>query len=64
MVSGGGTLVLDRDATFRGAGSNMVFDDVDQRLNVYHAYNATDDVVLRLGQLFFDDDGWPVSASP
>jgi arabinan endo-1,5-alpha-L-arabinosidase len=64
MVSGGGTLVLDRDATFRGPGSNMVFDDVDQRLNVYHAYNATDDVVLRIGQLFFDDDGWPVSAGP
>jgi arabinan endo-1,5-alpha-L-arabinosidase len=66
MAEGGSKLLLQSDDqdTFTGPGSNMVFDDVDQRLNVYHAYNATGDVVLRLGQLFFDNDGWPVSGGP
>jgi len=42
----------------------MVFDGVDQRWNVYHAYNANGDAVLRLAPLRFDDQGWPVSAGP
>jgi arabinan endo-1,5-alpha-L-arabinosidase len=64
LAVGGGTVVLKGDKFFTGPGSNMVFDDVDQRLNVYHAYNATGDVVLRIAQLFFDQDGWPISAGP
>ena len=64
MASGGSTLVLQDSDTFTGPGSNMVFDDGKQRLNVYHAYNATKDIVLRIGQLAFDQDGWPVSAGP
>jgi arabinan endo-1,5-alpha-L-arabinosidase len=66
MVDGGGTLVLASmsDSPFKGPGSNMVFDDQGQRLNVYHAYDANQKAVLRIGQLFFDDDGWPVAAGP
>jgi arabinan endo-1,5-alpha-L-arabinosidase len=64
MTTGGGTLVLQGDEFFKGPGSNMVYDDGEQRLNVYHAYNATDDVVLRIAELAFDQDGWPVAAGP
>jgi arabinan endo-1,5-alpha-L-arabinosidase len=66
MVDGGSKLLLKNDdqSTFTGPGSNMVFEDVNERVNVYHAYNATGDVVLRIGQLFFDNDGWPVSGGP
>jgi arabinan endo-1,5-alpha-L-arabinosidase len=64
MLTGGGTTVVDKDDFFHGPGSNMVFDDGKQRLNVYHAYNSTDDVVLRIAELVFDKDGWPVSAGP
>ncbi len=64
MAIGGGTRLFNDDDTFTGPGSNMVFDDGKQRLNVYHAYNATGDIRLRIAQLFFDQDGWPVSAGP
>jgi arabinan endo-1,5-alpha-L-arabinosidase len=70
MVTGGGTLVLQGNDYFSGPGSNMVFDnpepteEADKRFNVYHAYNATGDIVLRIGQLLFDNEGWPVSGGP
>lgn len=64
MLTGGGTTVVDKDEFFHGPGSNMVFDDGKQRLNVYHAYNSTDDIVLRIAEMAFKDDGWPVSAGP
>jgi arabinan endo-1,5-alpha-L-arabinosidase len=66
MLNGGGTVVLTGNTRFSGPGSNMVFDDGDQRFNVYHAYDAERDgaAVLRIGQLFFDEDGWPVTAGP
>jgi arabinan endo-1,5-alpha-L-arabinosidase len=66
MKNGGGRLVLQGDANFKGPGSNMVFDDPSQRLNVYHAYDATqsNQVTLRIAQLVFDNDGWPKSAGP
>jgi arabinan endo-1,5-alpha-L-arabinosidase len=64
MMNGGGTVVLPNDSHFKGAGSNMVFDDETQRLNVYHAYDTSGTPMLRIGQLFFGEDGWPVPASP
>jgi arabinan endo-1,5-alpha-L-arabinosidase len=66
MKDGGGRLVLQGDASFKGPGSNMVFDDQKQRLNVYHAYDATqsDKVTLRIAEIVFDNDGWPKSAGP
>lgn len=68
MLNGAGRLVLasTSDSPFKGPGSNMVFDDEGQRLNVYHAYDANQNAtpVLRIGELFFDEDGWPVTAGP
>jgi arabinan endo-1,5-alpha-L-arabinosidase len=64
MSSGGGTVVLGSSPLFKGAGSNMIFDDRSQRLNVYHAYDTNGVAQLRIGQLFFDNEGWPVAAGP
>jgi arabinan endo-1,5-alpha-L-arabinosidase len=66
MVQGGGTVLLTSGTRFKGPGSNMVFDDEHRRLNVFHAYDADHDgtAVLRVGELFFDNDGWPVTAGP
>jgi arabinan endo-1,5-alpha-L-arabinosidase len=64
MTEGGGTLVLKGDSYFKGPGSNMIFDDGSQLLNVYHAYDQNGVAELRIAQLVFDDDGWPISGGP
>ena len=66
MLDGGGTLLLESDSHFRAPGSNMVFAENGLRLNVYHAYDQTKNgaATLRITPLYFDNDGWPVAASP
>jgi arabinan endo-1,5-alpha-L-arabinosidase len=66
MLNGGGTLVLGGSSRWAGPGSNSVFDDGGKHLNVYHAYDANNDgtATLRIAELAFDNDGWPVSAGP
>lgn len=64
LLNGGGTLLLTSDSHYKGPGSNTVFDDQHQRLNLYHAYATDGTAVLRIAQLAFDEDGWPVAAGP
>ena len=64
MLQGGGTLVLSGDGQFEGPGSNSILDDSGRRLNAYHAYDSDGGAVLRIAPLFFDNDGWPVTAGP
>lgn len=66
MLDGGGTLVLESGTRWRGPGSNMVYVEGRKRFNVYHAYDADTNgrVTLRIGELCFDNDGWPVTAGP
>lgn len=66
LVDGGGTLVLDGGTRWRGPGSNMIFVEDRQHYNVYHAYdaNAAGQATLRIAELDFDNEGWPVSAGP
>jgi arabinan endo-1,5-alpha-L-arabinosidase len=66
MMNGGGTLVLAGNAQWAGPGSNAIFDDHGKRYNVFHAYDANNNgqSTLRIGELAFDNDGWPVSAGP
>jgi arabinan endo-1,5-alpha-L-arabinosidase len=66
MLQGGGTLVLAGDSQFKGPGSNSILDDNGRRLNAYHAYDSSrnDAAVLRIAPLFFDENGWPVTAGP
>ncbi len=66
LLEGGGTLVLEGDERFAGPGSNMIIDDGRFTYNVYHAYDAELDgkSVLRIAELAWDDEGWPVSGGP
>ncbi len=66
MMKGGGTLVLAGNTRWPGPGSNVIFDYGSKRYNVYHAYDADNSGVntLRIAELAFDNDGWPVSGGP
>jgi arabinan endo-1,5-alpha-L-arabinosidase len=66
MMNGGGTLVLAGDSRWKGPGGNMVLADDGKRYNVYHAYDANSNgaSTLRIAELAFDNDGWPMSAGP
>ena len=66
LLSGGGTLVLEGGTRFRGPGHNAVLFTEDRAYNAYHAYDADNrgDPVLRISELAWDDDGWPVSGGP
>ncbi|MFO7177057.1 MAG: arabinan endo-1,5-alpha-L-arabinosidase [Pseudomonadota bacterium] len=66
LLDGGGTLVLEGNERFAGPGSNMILDDGRFTYNVYHAYDAEDGgaSVLRIAELAWDEEGWPVSGGP
>jgi len=44
----------------------MILDDGRFTYNVYHAYDAEDGgaSVLRIAELAWDEEGWPVSGGP
>jgi arabinan endo-1,5-alpha-L-arabinosidase len=66
MMSGGGTLVLESNTPYHGPGHNAVLIENKLAYNVYHAYDANDSgaAVLRISQLVWDADGWPLSGGP
>lgn len=66
LLTGGGTLVLTGGTRYRGPGHNTVLFTADAAYNAYHAYDADNrgDPVLRISELAWDDDGWPVSGGP
>lgn len=66
MLEGGGTLVLEGDERWRGVGANTILTTASGTYNVYHAYdaNAAGRATLRIAELGWDDEGWPISAGP
>jgi arabinan endo-1,5-alpha-L-arabinosidase len=66
MMEGGGTLVLQGGSRYKGPGHNAVLFTRDATYNVYHAYdsNQNGNPVLRVAELAWDAEGWPVSAGP
>ncbi|RYZ05813.1 MAG: arabinan endo-1,5-alpha-L-arabinosidase [Myxococcales bacterium] len=66
LVAGGGTLVLEGAGRWRGPGHNAVLVDEGRYYNVYHAYDAQSSGVpnLRIAEMTWSDEGWPVSAGP
>jgi arabinan endo-1,5-alpha-L-arabinosidase len=66
MMQGGGTLVLQGGTRWRGPGHNAVIFANGAAYNVYHAYDANDggNPVLRISELAWDAEGWPVSGGP
>lgn len=66
MLEGGGTLLLQGGVRYKGPGHNAILLTATGSYNVYHAYDANNDgaSVLRIAELAWDADGWPVSAGP
>lgn len=66
LSDGGGTLVLQGAGRWRGPGHNAIVHDGDRYWNVYHSYDADNGGVptLRISELTWSDDNWPISAGP
>ncbi|MGK3996274.1 arabinan endo-1,5-alpha-L-arabinosidase [Sorangium sp. So ce1024] len=66
MMSGGGTLLVQGDGRWKGPGHNAVLFAKDRAYNVYHAYNVekNGEPTLRISELVWDSDGWPISGGP
>lgn len=65
MLQGGGTLLVSGDARYVAAGHNAVLFHEKSAYNVYHAYRRSDgQPELRVAELVWDDEGWPISGGP
>jgi len=65
LLRGGGTELVAGNASFRGPGHNAVLLTERGDYNVYHAYAATDGrPELRIAELHWDNEGWPISGGP
>jgi arabinan endo-1,5-alpha-L-arabinosidase len=65
-LSGGGTLVLAGDARWKGPGHDAILRTATGDYDVYHAYDAQSSGIptLRISELHWSADDWPVSAGP
>jgi arabinan endo-1,5-alpha-L-arabinosidase len=65
MLRGGGTLLVQGDSRWKGPGHNAVVHTDLGWFNVYHAYAASNGASsLRISEIAWGEDGWPVSAGP
>jgi len=65
LLEGGGTPVVAGDATYAAAGHGDVLVDGDRVYHLYHAYRRRDaGAELRIVELPFDAEGWPVGGAP
>lgn len=66
MLQGGGTLLLQGNSRWRGPGHNAVVFTSNGAYNVYHAYDANNNgaALLRVSDLVWDSQGWPISGGP
>lgn len=65
LMDGGGSEVLKGGSSLKGPGHNAVLFHGKKAYNIYHAYRADNgNSVLRVSELVWDADGWPVSGGP
>jgi arabinan endo-1,5-alpha-L-arabinosidase len=65
MLDGGGTLLFQGSPSITAPGHNAVIFVGTRAYNLYHALNAShQNPVLRVAELVWDDEGWPISAGP
>jgi len=65
MLEGGGTLVLAAGGDWVGPGHNAILIEGTRAYNVYHAYSASNGASqLRISELVWDAQGWPISGGP
>jgi arabinan endo-1,5-alpha-L-arabinosidase len=58
---GGGTLLVGPGGQWDALGHNAVIFAGDRAYNIYHAYNPQ---TLRVAELVWDAEGWPISGGP
>ena len=66
LSEGGGTLLVQGGTRWRGPGHNAILQDGQRYYNIYHSYDADHGGVptLRISELTWTDDNWPISAGP
>ena len=66
MVDGGGTLMVEGDGVnYAAAGHSEVIVANEMIYHFYHAYRQDNgNSVLRIAEMPFDDEGWPVPGGP
>ncbi|MCE9578311.1 MAG: arabinan endo-1,5-alpha-L-arabinosidase [Deltaproteobacteria bacterium] len=66
LLAGGGTLVVQGDARWKGPGHDAVLETATGDFHVYHSYDAQNGgaPTLRIGELRWSADGWPLAAGP
>jgi arabinan endo-1,5-alpha-L-arabinosidase len=68
MMSGGGTLLVQGNSSWSAPGHNAVIVYDNRTYNVYHALAAPSGqngtATLRIAELVWDANGWPVSGGP
>ncbi len=68
MTSGGGTLLVQGNSSWSAPGHNAVIVYNNRTYNVYHALAAPSGqngvATLRIAEIVWDADGWPVSGGP
>jgi arabinan endo-1,5-alpha-L-arabinosidase len=66
LLSDGGTLILQGDGRWKGPGHNSILHTAAGDYNVYHSYDAqaNGEPTLRIAEMTWSSDGWPVSAGP
>jgi arabinan endo-1,5-alpha-L-arabinosidase len=65
MLQGGGTLLVQGNGTWTAPGHNAVITYDGKTYNLYHALNAQhQNPTLRISEIVWDADGWPVSGGP
>ncbi len=66
LMSGGGTLLVQGDASWVAPGHNAVITYNNKTYNIYHALKGSSSgaATLRISELAWDASGWPVSGGP
>jgi arabinan endo-1,5-alpha-L-arabinosidase len=66
LASGGGTLLVQGNASWVAPGHNSVIAYNGKTYNIYHALQGSSSgpATLRISELVWDADGWPVSGGP
>lgn len=66
MLEGGGTLLLEGNERWRGAGASTVLTTRGRDYAVYHSYdaNAAGRATLRISEVAWDAEQWPVFGRP
>jgi len=65
LMAGGGTLLVQGNASWGAPGHNSVIVYNNRTYNIYHALQGgRGAATLRIAEILWDSDGWPISGGP